>query len=157
MDKNLLYISLTKFRRKRTFLLSQLKRKHKNLISEFKNSFYIAFAVIFSIVTRNGQPGNTGRLNRNLYVMLKFTKGPRTPGMTSKKTLLSLKGISSFAGDFVLIWVKQRLIWFNLQRDGTRNAFSNIKETFAEILQLQMSVLHQRMSIFQSCWSLKFI
>ena len=52
--------------------------------------------------------------------------------------------------DFVLIWMKQRLIWFSLQRDGTRNGLSNIKETFAEILQLQMSVLHQRMNIFQS-------
>ena len=53
-------------------------------------------------------------------------------------------------GDFVLIWMKQTLIWFNWQRDGTRNGLSNIKETFAESLQLQMSVLHQRMSIFQS-------
>ena len=67
-----------------------------------------------------------------------------------KKTVLSLKGKSSFAGDFVLISMKQRLIWFNLQRDGTRNGLSNIKKTFAESLQLQMSVLHQRMSIFQS-------
>ena len=82
--------------------------------------------------------------------MLKFTEQPKTTAMTSKKTVLSLKGISSFAGDFVLIWMKQRLIWFNLQRDGTRNGLSNIKETFAESLQLQMSVLHQRMSIFQS-------
>ena len=71
--------------------------------------------------------------------MLKFTERP------------------SFAGNFVLIWMNQSLIWFNLQRDGTRNGWSNIKETFAEILQLEMSVLHQRMSIFQSCWSLKFI
>ena len=46
--------------------------------------------------------------------------------------------------------MKQTLIWFNLQRDGNRNGLSNIKETFAENLQLQMSVLHQRMSIFQS-------
>ena len=46
--------------------------------------------------------------------------------------------------------LKQRLVWFNLQRDRTRNGLSNIKETFAESLQLQMSVLHQRMSIFQS-------
>ena len=108
--------------------------------------------------TRNGQSGNTGCLDKNLYVMLKFTEQLKTPGMTSKKkTVLSLKGISSFAGDFVLIWMKQRLIWFNLQRDGTRNGLSNIKETFPEILQLQMSVLDQRMSIFQSCWSLKFI
>ena len=54
--------------------------------------------------------------------------------------------------------MKQRLIWFNLQRDGTRNGLSKIKETFAEHLQLQMSVLHQSMSIFQG-WSLtlKFI
>ena len=53
----------------------------------------------------------------------------------------------------MLIWMKRRLIWFNLQRDGTRNGLSNIKETFEEIVQLQMSVLHQRISIFQSCWS----
>ena len=46
--------------------------------------------------------------------------------------------------------MKQTLIWFNLQRDGTSNGLSNIKETFAERLQLQMSLLHQRMSIFQS-------
>ena len=46
--------------------------------------------------------------------------------------------------------MKQTLIWFNLQRDGTSNGLSNIKETFAESLQLQMSLLHQRMSIFQS-------
>ena len=46
--------------------------------------------------------------------------------------------------------MKQTLIWFNLQRDGTRNGLSNINETFVEGLQLQMSVLHQRMSIFQS-------
>ena len=46
--------------------------------------------------------------------------------------------------------MKQTPIWFNLQRDRTRNGFSNIKETFAESLKLQISVLHQRMSIFQS-------
>ena len=46
--------------------------------------------------------------------------------------------------------MKQTLIWFNLQRDGTGNGLSNIKDTFAESLQQQMSVLHQSMSIFQS-------
>ena len=40
-----------------------------------------------------------GRLNRNLYVMLKFTERPKTPGMTSKKTLPSLKGISRFCAN----------------------------------------------------------
>ena len=81
--------------------------------------------------------------------MLKFTEQPKIPGMNSKK-VLSLKGNKQFAGDFVLIWMKQTLTWFNLQRDGTRNGLSNIKETFAEILHLQISVLHQIMSIFQS-------
>ena len=74
--------------------------------------------------------------------MLKFTERPKTGGMTSKKKFLSLKEISSFAADFVLIWMKQRLIWFNLQRNGTRNGLPNIKETFEENLHLQMSVLH---------------
>ena len=46
--------------------------------------------------------------------------------------------------------MKQKLIWFNLQRDGTGNGLSNIKDTFAESLQLQKSVLHQGMCIFQS-------
>ena len=41
--------------------------------------------VDLNIVRRNGQPGNTGRVNRNLYVMLKFTERPKTPRMTSKK------------------------------------------------------------------------
>ena len=36
--------------------------------------------------------------------------------------------------------MKQTLIWLNLQRDGSRNGLSNIKETFAQSLQLQMSV-----------------
>ena len=38
---------------------------------------------------------NTGCLNRNLYVMLKFTERTKTPAMTSKKALLFLKEISS--------------------------------------------------------------
>ena len=72
--------------------------------------------------------------------------GPKHGGWLQK----NIEGKKLFAGDFVLIWMKQTLIWFNLQRDGTKNGLSNIKETFSESLQLQMSVLHQRMSIFQS-------
>ena len=76
--------------------------------------------------------------------------------MTSRKNIAFPEGNKQFAGDFVLMCMKQRLIWFNLQRDGTRNKLSEITETFAENLQLQMSVLHQSMSIFQG-WSLNFI
>ena len=54
----------------------------------------------------------------------------------------NIEGNKLFAGDFVLIWMKQTLIWFNIQRDGTRNGLSNIKETFGKSLQLQMLVLH---------------
>ena len=82
-----------------------------------------------------------GRLNINLYVMLKFTERPKTPGITSKKTWLFLQVT------FVLIWIKQTLIWFNSQRDGTGNGLSNTRDTFAESLQLQISVLHQSMCI----------
>ena len=95
------------------------------------------------------QSGKMGHLNINLHVMLKFTKRPKTPGMDSKK-LLSLKGISCFQVIVILIWMKQMLIQFNLQRDGTGNGLSNIKDTFAESLQLEIPVLHQSMSIFQS-------
>ena len=38
------------------------------------------------------------RLNRNLYVMLKFTERPKTPEITSKKTFP--EGNKLFAGDF---------------------------------------------------------
>ena len=55
--------------------------------------------------------------------------------------------------------MKQTLIWFNLHRDGTGNGLSSTKDTFAESLQLQMSVLHQSMCIFKAlksssydCW-----
>ena len=78
--------------------------------------------------------------------MLKFTERSKTPGMTSKKTMLSLKEVSSSAGDFVLIWMKQRLIWFNLQRGGTRNGLPNVKETFAENLQLKYERLPRLVS-----------
>ena len=46
--------------------------------------------------------------------------------------------------------MKQTLIWFNLQRDGTGNGLFNINDTFAESLQLQISVLHQSMWIFKA-------
>ena len=70
--------------------------------------------------------------------------------MTSKKNIAFPEGNKLFAGDFVLIWMKQTLIWFNLQRDGTGNGLSNIKDTFVESLQLQMSVLHQSTCIFKA-------
>ena len=36
--------------------------------------------------------------------------------------------------------MKKTQTWFSLQRDRTRNGLTNIKETFAESLQLQMNV-----------------
>ena len=95
--------------------------------------------------------------------MLKFTERSKTPGINSKKniTWLSLKGISCLQVIFLLIWMKQTLTWFNLQRNGTGNGLSNIKDTSSERLQLQMPVLHQSMYIFKSsglsssydCWA----
>ena len=82
--------------------------------------------------------------------MLKLTERSKTPGITSKKILLSLKGISCLQVIFVLIWMRQMLIRFNLQRDGIGNGLSNINNPIAESLQLEMSVLHHSMSILQS-------
>ena len=41
-----------------------------------------------------------GHLNRNLYVMLKFTERPKTTGITSKKNIAFPKGNKLFVGDF---------------------------------------------------------
>ena len=82
--------------------------------------------------------------------MLKFIERPRTSDITSRKTWLFLKRISCLQVIFVLIWMKQTPIWFNLQRDGTGNGLSNVKDIFAESLRLQMSVLHQNMCIFKT-------
>ena len=60
------------------------------------------------------------------------------PWITSIKTWLSPKEISCLQVIFELIWMKEAIIWFNLQKDGTGNGLSNIKDTFAESLQLQM-------------------
>ena len=65
------------------------------------------------------------------------------------KTYLSLKGITYLQVVFMLIWIK-KLICFNLQKDGTGNGLSNIKGTFPESLQQQMSVLHQSTYIFKA-------
>ena len=42
----------------------------------------------------------TGRLNRNLYVMFKFTERPKTLAITSKKKMAFRKGNMLFVGDF---------------------------------------------------------
>ena len=82
--------------------------------------------------------GNTGRLNRNLYVVLKFTERSKTLGITSK------------TGDFCANLDEKNADMFNFQRDGTGNGFSNIKDTSVESVQLQMSVLHQSLCIFKA-------
>ena len=51
------------------------------------------------------------------------------------------------------LWMKQTLIWLYLQRHGTGNGLSNIKDTFTESFQLQISVLHQSMCIFKTSLS----
>ena len=73
-----------------------------------------------------------------------------------KKYIAFPEGNKLFQVIFVLNFKKQMLIWLNLQRDGTENALSNIKDAFAQSLQRQISVLHQSKVSLQD-WSLKFI
>ena len=80
-----------------------------------------------NIVTRNGKIVWTS-LNKNLYV--KIYRAAQSTGDDFKKSIAFPEGNKLLAGDFVLIWMKQTLIWFNLQKDGTRNGLSNTKKTF---------------------------
>ena len=57
----------------------------------------------------------------------------RNTGDDFKKNIAFPEGNKQFPGDFVLIWMKQRLIWFNLQRDGTRNGLSNMRRLLQKI------------------------
>ena len=69
--------------------------------------------------------------------MLKFTERPKTPGITSKKSMAFPEGNKLLQVIFVLIWMKQTPIWLNLQRDGTGNGLSDVN-------------LHQSMRIFKA-------
>ena len=60
------------------------------------------------------------------------------------------EGNQLFRRDFYANLDEATLIRFNLERDGTKNGLSNIKDTFAESLHLQMSVLHQSTCIFKA-------
>ena len=82
-------------------------------------------------------------------VLIEISSGPKHGGSLQKPWLF-LKGNSYLLMIFVLMWMKQTLKWFNLQKDGTGNGLLNIKDTFAESLQLQMSVLHQSMCTFKA-------
>ena len=81
--------------------------------------------------------------------MLKFTERPKALGDEFKKNMAFPEGNKLFTGDLCAIWMKKTRLWFNLQRAGTENGLSNIRDTFAESLQLQMSVLHQSMHILR--------
>ena len=60
------------------------------------------------------------------------------------------EGNKLFVSDFCANLDETNADMVNLQRDGTEAGLSNIKDTFAENLQLQISVLHQRMCIFKT-------
>ena len=79
--------------------------------------------------------------------MLKFTEGFKTLGITFKKLAFS-EGNQLYAGDFRANLDKRKRL--NLQRHGTGNGVSNIRDSFAESLQLQMSILHQSMCILKA-------
>ena len=69
-----------------------------------------------------------------------------------QKIWLSLKGITCLQVIFVLIWMKQTLIWYNLQRDGTGNGFSNIKDTFATA-NISSAPKYVHLQVFKACLS----
>ena len=88
--------------------------------------------------------------------MLKFTERPKTPGINLKKSMAFPEGNKLFVRDLRANLMKQTLIWFNLQRNGTGNGLPNIKNTFAKSLQLQ-NVSSAPKYLHLQGWSLRFI
>ena len=57
----------------------------------------------------------------------------------------------------MLLWMKQMLTCSNLQLYGAGNELTNIKDTFTEGFQFQISVLHQVFKyVCLQGWPLKF-
>ena len=46
------------------------------------------------------QSANTGRLRKSLYVILKFTERPKTPGFIFKTSMTCIEGDEILGGDF---------------------------------------------------------
>ena len=73
--------------------------------SKILNVFRLNILITWSLCIKSKsqeterQSGNTCRLSRNLYVMLKFTERPKTPGITLKNMACS-EGKQLFLGDF---------------------------------------------------------
>ena len=77
-----------------------------------------------------------------------------------KKNMTFPEGNKLFVGDLRVNLDETNADTVQFQRGGAGNGSSNIKDTFAESLQLQMSVLHQSMCIFKAglsssydCWA----
>ena len=95
------------------------------------------------------QSGKKGRFNRNLCYVEIYLATQNT-GDHFKKNIDFPEGNKLFAGGFCANLDETNAGKDKLQRDGTGNGLPNITNTSAESLQLQMSVLRQNMSIFQS-------
>ena len=78
--------------------------------------------------------------------------GPKHREWLQKRTRLSMKGISYLQVTFMLIWIKQMLVWLNSSKDGTRNSLSNIKDAFAAT-----NVSSEPKYVHLQGWSLRFI
>ena len=72
------------------------------MCDEFTSNKFLALNNLCDI--SKVKSGNTGRPNRNLTVMLRFTKRHKTQG-SLLKTWLSLKRISYFQVIFMLFWM----------------------------------------------------
>ena len=91
--------------------------------------------------------------------MLKFTEWSKTPGITLKKHTEGKKktfseGNQLFPVNFPTNLDEGNADMVQLTKNETGDGFSNIKDTFAESLQLQMLGLHQ--SRVHQGWSIKF-
>ena len=104
-----------------------------------------------SIVTRNGKiVWNTDRLDKNLLCYVESYRAAENTGDDFKKNIAFPKGNKLFAGDFRVNLDETNTDKVQFTKRWNWKWILYHKDTFAESLLLQMPVLHQSMSIFQS-------
>ena len=113
---------------------SKVKNRSSDVMILTVAVHYLVFILI--IVTRNGKIVWKHRpsIQKSLWY-LEIYQTAQNNGDQYQKTWQALKGISYLQELFMLLWIKQRLVYFKLQRSKIGNKFSCIEDSFSERFQ----------------------
>ena len=103
----------------KTYISSTNKMAQKIIIIIFFFKLQLNVGILDKSQETERLPGNAGCLSKNFsYVILKFAKQPKLPGITLTQTWIFLKAVSYLQVIFMLFWMKWMLVCFNLERNG---------------------------------------